>query len=256
MTFFTDLGGGRFRAEPDSIGPWDERHQHGGPPSALLGRAVEAAGGIARGATTRITVDLLGPIPVGELEVSTAVVRPGRRVELVEASMAFDGRVCAVARAWRLVEADTSHVASPAVPAPSPRPETSTFAPLEGWVRGYVDAVEWRPVRGGFATHGPATVWCRQRVPLLDGEDPSPLQRVLTLVDSGSGLSSVLDLREWLYVNTDLTVHLIRPAVGEWLCLDARMTVGAGGAAMANTDVYDDSGLVARAAQALIVAPR
>lgn len=256
MTFFTDLGEGRFRAETDSIGPWDERHQHGGPPSALLGRAIESTGAIAPGDTTRVAIDLLGPVPVGEVEVAARVLRPGRRVELVEAVMSAGGRACAVARAWRLVHGDTAHVETARVAAPAARPETSTFAPLAGWVRGYVEAVEWRPVRGGFGTHGPATVWCRQRVPLLDGEEPSPLQRVLTVVDSGSGLSSVLDLREWLYVNTDLTVHLVRPAIGEWLCLDARMTVGPGGAAMATTDVYDDEGLVARAGQALVVAPR
>ena len=256
MTFFTDLGDGRFRAEPDTVGPWDQRHQHGGPPSALLGRAIEATGVLAPGATTRVAIDLLGPLPVGDVELSADVVRPGRRVELVEAALSAGGRRCAVARAWRLLAADTTHVASDPLAAPAPRPATSTFAPLEGWVHGYVDAIEWRPVRGGFGAHGPATVWCRQRVPLLDGEDPSPLQRVLTVVDSGSGLSSVLDLREWLFVNTDLTVHLVRPAIGEWLCLDARMTVGPAGAAMATTQVYDDLGLVAQAAQALVVAPR
>jgi acyl-coenzyme A thioesterase PaaI-like protein len=256
VAFFTDLGDGRFAAGPDTVGPWDARHQHGGPPSALLGRAVELAGALAPGEVTRMSIDLLGPVPVDEVQVEARVLRPGRRVELVEATLSAQGRVAMVARAWRLVVADTAHVESPSRHAPAPRPDGTPPLALEGWVRGYVEAIEWRPVRGGFGAPGPALVWCRQRVPLLEGEDPSPLQRVLTVADSGSGLSSVLDLREWLFVNTDLTVHLVRPARGEWLCVVATMTVGPGGAATATTDVYDDEGLVAHCSQALVVASR
>jgi acyl-coenzyme A thioesterase PaaI-like protein len=237
VPFYEDLGAGRFRAATETTGPWDARHQHGGPPAALLGRAVERAGVLAPAEVTRISFDLLGPVPVGEVDVTATVVRPGRRVELVEAALSADGRACMVARAWRMLVTDTRAVVTEPQLPPEPVSAGRAALPPDGWVEGYVNAVDWRPVRGGFGALGPATVWCRQRLPLLEGEEPTPLQRLLTVVDSASGVSAVLDLREWLYVNTDLTVHLLRPAQGEWLCLDARMTVGPGGAAMATSEV-------------------
>src|SRR4051812_46725121 len=69
---------------PSTAGPWSLEAQHGGPPAALLGRAVE---GLGAGVVGRFTMDLLGPVPVGELGVSASVVRPGRSVSLVEASL-------------------------------------------------------------------------------------------------------------------------------------------------------------------------
>ncbi len=92
--------------------------------------------------------------------------------------------------------------------------------------------------------------------PLVPGEEPSPLTRVLAAADSGNGISGVLDLREWLFVNTELTVHLIRPAEGEWICLDAATAIAPGGAGLATSVLYDDSGLIARGAQALLVTRR
>ncbi len=82
------------------------------------------------------------------------------------------------------------------------------------------------------------------------------MQRLLACVDSASGASAALDVREWGFLNTELTVHLLRPPVGEWVCVDAVTTFGGGAVGLATSDVYDERGLVARSAQALLVAPR
>jgi hypothetical protein len=96
--------------------------------------------------------------------------------------------------------------------------------------------------------------WTRLRVPVVGGEEPSPLQRVLAVADSANGVSAVLDWGSHLFINTELTVHFLRPAVGEWICLDAATEIGAAG--LARSVLSDRAGPVARGAQALLVAAR
>jgi hypothetical protein len=107
-----------------------------------------------------------------------------------------------------------------------------------------------------FLTSGPATCWMRMRVPLVEGEEPSPLARVLVAADSGNGVSSVLDWRRYLFINPDRTVHLHRYPTGEWVCLDARTWVDPDGVGLAEAALYDRTGGLGRTAQSLFVAPR
>jgi hypothetical protein len=205
--------------------------------------------------TARFTCEILGAIPVGELEVRSRVVRPGRSVELVEAAASADGRDVAAARAWRVRRAE-----SPSVPASSPPPLDMPDESIErrppGWVDGYLSAIEWRPVKGDFGIPGPASVWARLRYRLVPDEEPSPLERVLTVADSGNGLSSQLDITDWQFINPELTVHLHREAVGEWICMEASTTISTGGAGLATTALSDREGPLGVGAQALLVTRR
>ena len=124
-----------------------------------------------------------------------------------------------------------------------------------GWSGGYLDAVQWRWIDGSLTEPGPARVWMTAP-PLVEGEETSPIQRLISVVDSASGASAQLDPREWGFINTELTVHVLRPPVGEWVCLDATTMLSSGSVAMATSDVYDELGLVARSAQALLIARR
>jgi hypothetical protein len=252
--FYEPLGGGVFRSTEHTVGPWAATDQHAGPPAALLVRGIEAVVP-ADGRLARITVDLLRGVPVADLEVRARVVRPGRSVQLAEAELLADGRPVARMTAWWHQVTDTGAVAGPAVPAP-PLPDRAMTAvpPWTGW--GYVDAVEWRRVVGGFDGPGPATVWARLRHPLVSGEQPTGLQRLLAVADSGNGVSWELDVSRWLFVNTDLTVHVLRPPTGEWICLDAVTRVGADGSGVATSRLSDQDGAVAFGAQALLVRPR
>nr|MBA3262426.1 thioesterase family protein [Thermoleophilaceae bacterium] len=115
---------------------------------------------------------------------------------------------------------------------------------------------EFRFLAGGFTELGPATAWMRLRYPLVAGEQPAPLERVLAAADSGNGISGVLDFRRHLFVNTDLTVTLSRPPVGEWICLDSTTHADASGSGMTDTALYDRRGRIGRATQALVIAER
>jgi acyl-coenzyme A thioesterase PaaI-like protein len=253
----------RVEATAGTASPWGPDSQHGGPPSALLVRALERLAPADR-VIGRVSVDLLGPVPVGPLTVSATMLRPGRSVDLCEAVLHDEaaGRSVARARAWRFPDApgprgtgdagrDDGSGALPHGPddgAPHPRPEH--------WCGGYLDHVDWRWIKGSVTEPGPGVVWMRPRVPLLATEVTSPLQRLMACVDSASGVSTELDLAEWGFLNTELTVHVLRPPRGEWVCLDAETLLGPGSVGMATAAVYDEDGLVARSAQSLLVARR
>lgn len=255
-----DLGTGAsdgreaFESHPTTAGPWTSAAQHGGPAAALLGRALEALPAPADTLVGRFSLDLLGPVPVGPVSVAAQVLRPGRSVSLCGATLYDDtaARAVAVARGWRFPA--TANGPEPD-PKPLPhRPEDGVHEdPPESWHRGYLDSMEWRWIEGAVTRPGPAVVWMRQRIPLLEGEAPTGLQRLLACVDSASGVSAALDPREWNFLNTDLTVHLLRPPEGEWFCVDAHTTLGPGSAGMATSVVHDQRGVVARTAQALLV---
>jgi hypothetical protein len=140
-------------------------------------------------------------------------------------------------------------------PAPPSDGVLQTVTP-EGWLPGFVDAMEWRWLAGGLAEPGPATAWLRQRVPLVEGEDPSPLQRLMVVADSANGVAAPLDLRAWLFVNTELTVHLHRAPVGEWMGMQAHTVVGPSGLGTVSALLHDERGHTGRSGQALIVRPR
>jgi acyl-coenzyme A thioesterase PaaI-like protein len=204
----------------------------------------------------RFTMDLLGPVPVQELTVTTSVLRPGRTVSLRQAELSDpNGRVVARAQGWAFPATEDGPAGS-GVPLEHGPADGHHEEPPASWARGYLDSVEWQWIEGAVTRPGAAVVWMRPLVPLVPGEEMTPLQRLLTCVDSASGASAALDPTEWNFMNTDLTVHVVRPPVGEWVCLRAETTLSTGSVGLAASEVYDEHGLVARSAQALLVTPR
>jgi hypothetical protein len=252
--FFLPRADGRYEASEHTSGPWDPRLQHAGPPAALIGRALERCEPRPEMLISRLTFEILHAVPVGEVEVTTRVARPGRSVELLEASLSAAGREVVRASAWRVLRApEGTATPLPYELPPLPDAEAPMPAQLES---GYLKAVEWRPVRGGFLEPGPAAAWTRIRVPVVEGEAPTGLQRLLAVADSGNGISGTLDMSRWWFINPELTVHLEREPQGEWICLDAATSIRPGGAGLATSILSDLQGPVARGAQTLYVGRR
>ena len=159
-------------------------------------------------------------MPITEFEVATSVERPGRSVELLAGELRADGRPVLRARAWRVLASPVGTVRRAVRRWPLPDADEAP-PPTLGETFGYAHAVEWRWAVGGWEERGPATVWTRMRIPVVEGEEPSPRQRVIVVADSGNGASNVLDWGKYLFINTELTVHFVREPVGEWVCLDA-----------------------------------
>ena len=203
-------------------------------------------------------MELLGPVPVGPLRVEASVVRPGRTVEMCEAT-AYDvarDRPVARATAWLFPAHAHGPVQDGAPLGHGPGDGVPKGAPTS-WSGGYLDAVEWQlDHRRRHRARPGAWCGCGRRSTLVEGEPMSPVQRLMTCVDSASGVSAALDPATWGFLNTELTVHVLRPPVGDWVCLDAETTLGPGSVGIASSRVYDERGLVAHSAQALLVARR
>jgi hypothetical protein len=250
--------GNAFAATELTRGPWDPDSQHAGPPCALLGRVVERAGGLAEARLARITFEILKPLPIAPLTPAAAVVRPGRRVEMIEGSLSHDGVEVLRARAWRIrtgaVALPDEDLAEQPPPGPQEGREGNYFD--VDWSTGYQTAMELRLVSGSYTEPGPARAWMRMRVPLIEGEEPSALDRLLVVADSGNGISSPLELERYLFTNVDVSVAVRRPPSGEWVCIDAVTYAEPDGVGLSDSALYDERGLIGRATQSLLVAER
>lgn len=248
----------RFAATGLTRGPWSPDAQHAGPPAALLGRAVEhfAAEQRPGARVVRLTFEVLRPVPIGEVTVTTRPAESGRNVGRVEAELRGpDGRVAMRGTAL-LMRAEDGAAPEVDLPRPAPGPDEvarSRF-PVR-WDEGYHTAMEVRFSSGSFTELGPATCWFRMLHPLVDGEETSGLCRTLVAADSGNGISGELDMTRHRYTNADLTVHLRRAPIGEWVGLQSRTTLDQAGIGLTDTLLMDEKSMIGRASQTLFVTP-
>lgn len=254
-----DPDGSRFVPTALARGPWSPEALHGGPPAALLARCAERVAGGEKMLVTRLTVELLRPVPVSPLAVETRLLRAGRKVQLVGASLRAGDVEVARATALRLRTLDLPLPEEIDSPSPPPGPETAppSVSPgiaLRDYPAFHNQGVEHRFVAGSFDRAGPATDWIRLRVPLVAGEETSPLARVAAAADFGNGVSWVLSRTDgWQFINPDLTVSLHRLPVGEWVCLEAVTYVEPTGIGQAESVLWDERGRLGRAVQSLLL---
>jgi len=256
---FYEMAGDGFVATELTRGPWDPGAQHAGPPSALLGREIERVKGGEGFQVARVTFEILRPVPIGPVRVEAELVRPGRSVQMIEATLSGEDGELMKARAWRIRTSEIEIADDvTTTPAPPPGPERGGKPEFfsTGQDVGYHTAMEWRSVGGGFREPGPATVWMRMGCRLVAGEEPTPLQRTLVAADVGNGISAVLDWRHYLFINVDLSVHLERMPEGEWVCVDAVTLPQRSGIGTAESVLSDERGRIGRAVQALLIAER
>ena len=258
---FTPAGEGVFEASPITRGPWDETMMHGGPPAALLARAVEATEPGSELVVTRLTLELLGGVPIGRLAVATSLAKPGRRFQIVDAMLHAGDRLACLARAVRIRRADLpGAAAAPPGYGGDPLPAPESCAPIPPWVKPerrmfYPDATDIRHISGERGC-GHVAAWIRLRGDVLPGEAPSPLARTAAAADFANGVSAGLSFDDWLFVNTELSIHLYREPVGEWIGLDARTVTDASGAGLSTGALHDLRGPFGICAQSLFVEPR
>jgi Thioesterase-like superfamily len=249
--------GDRYRATDAALGPWYDDALHGGAPAALLVHAVSGAVADPALRLARITYEFVRPVPIGELSVLVDVVRPGRRVTLLDATLR-DGQQTEVMRARALLLRPSELGPPPLSPPPFPGPEDGRTNDFPGLRRPTfaTEAMDIRFVQGSFLEPGSATAWFRLRRPLVGGEPTSPLERVAAAGDFGNGIASVLSWEEHVFINPDLTLYFEREPVDEWVALQAETRVGLGSVAVAESVLWDQQGRIGRATQALLVGQR
>lgn len=244
-----------FAATDGTRSNWDPEIQHGSPPLALGTKLIEELAGDSGLRIGRVTLDILGAIPVAELRARAWVDRPGARISMMVAEMLAarpDGTQRAVARvtAWLIATSDTADAATDRHP---PLIEGEATAVPHGWegAPGYLDTVSWR--RQQTDAGESSVVWLSPLVPLVDSDDMTDLQRLTMVVDSANGAGAALDPERFVFMNTDTTVHVHRLPVGGDFALRARGSIGPDGVGVTTADVFDRQGFIGTCAQTLLV---
>jgi hypothetical protein len=249
--------GARFVPTPLTRGPWDPRAMHGGAPSALFAHVCETFDPGPADFVARLTVELLRPVPLVPLTMRARTIRPGRKVQWLEAAL-LDGDEREVARATvlrlRTAEVDTSGSVGIVADAPPGLAEAGDPPPFFGSGDiGFWSANDVRMARGDWTEPGPGIAWLRLRCPAVAGEALSACTRVAAAADFGSGVGNPLRFTHASGINADVTISLHRHPVGEWVCLESGAWVQPHGVGLAETRLHDEQGPIGQVAQTLLV---
>jgi hypothetical protein len=224
-------------------------------------RAIETAA-FKLGLThlSRLTANLLRPVPIRDLSIEVITNYIGRNTGHFFARLTVDGKdvanVTALAQRENEVKLPDAVPGLPLPQAPrGPHESPPAIFPFGENQIGYADLVDTRIARG-IPFKGPCAVWFQLRHPLLGNEEPSTYQRVAVAADSGNGISAILDIARYYFLNLDLTINLLRKPIGEWVCLDARTYLGSNGCGLAESTLYDLHGLIGKATQSLAIRAR
>lgn len=253
VSYYLPLGDGVFRPTIHAQGAWSEHEQHMAPASGLLAHALEQHDPREEMQLARISFDILGMIRHEDSTIRTRTLRPGRTIELIEATMSSGGRDVVRATAWRLSRQETAEVAALAVdrmPAPD---GLEQWDGMHVWPGGYIRSVEIFPI--GVPEPGRGRMWLRTTQDLVEGEAASDLARFVGLVDTANGIAVRAAPTEWMYPNTDLTIHFHRAPVGRWVGLNTSVSWGATGLGTNATVLHDEHGPVGHALQVITLRP-
>ena len=256
MAYFHRTGPSTFRATDHVGGAWALDEQHIAPALGLLAHVVETDRDARRGdglVVTRLSYDILGTVPVAEVSVDARVLRPGRTIELVEATLSHGGRAAVVLRAWLMRPGDTAALRGTALAPIAPPGDLPAWDPSTVWPGGFVATTE---IRRAQQAPGRAAFWVRSAVPLLAGEPVSRLARAAGLLDLTNGMTVRVDPDEVAFPNIDLTAHLFAQPRGDWLGFDTTVSFGAAGIGLTSSTIHDVHGPIGTMAQVLTVRPR
>ncbi len=254
--YYRRLNADTFESTEITCSNWDPAIQHGSPPLALLTKSIKELLADSTLRIGRLTLDILGAIPVATVKVRAWVERPGRRISLLMAEMTpagdDDARPVARVTAWALATSDTSDVASDRYPPLVEGPAKPL--PTHWWnLTGYLGSVDWRRQADDA---GAGLFWLSPRGQLVDGEKTTPLEKLALAVDSANGVGPALDFDRFIYMNTDTVVHLHRLPVGGDFALRARGSIGPDGIGATSAEIFDRTGFVGTCAQTLLIRRR
>lgn len=255
VAYFHRIGATTFRATEHVGGGWNPAEQHVAPSLGLLAHAIETDRDARRDDALqlgRVSYDILGTFPIGEIDVTVTVLRPGRTIELVEARLSHGGRDAVIARGWLMDRYSTEELAGTGLESVDPPSELPQWNGSEMWPGGFIASIKGRRTE---RAPGRATAWITTELPLIEGEPVSPTARLLGLVDVMNGVATRADNTEVSFPNLDLTAHLFREPVGPWVGLDTSVSFGPTGLGLTHAVIHDDEGPVGAVSQCLTVRP-
>lgn len=258
MNYVYQINGNIADTTSCAAGPWSPGMQHGGAPASLVAWAAERIPTREPMQVTRLTIDLLRPVPIAPLEIRSEVVREGRKIQLCAITLMANGIEVVRAsvlkiRVGELQLPDDSGEEKIDLPAPD---QGKPSRGLLGTGNAFIGGLSLRTVKGDFGRTGPAAAWFRAERPVVLGEATTALMRVAMTADFCNGVSTVLDFRKWTFINADLSISLARMPVGDWILLDAQTWLGNQGAGIAFARLGDERGYFGRAVQSLVIEER
>ncbi|MCK1819454.1 thioesterase family protein [Streptomyces sp. XM83C] len=257
-SYYTRTEDGRYRPTAHAGGAWGPDEQHFSPLGGLVAHALERRLAERPGGEglfiSRVSYDILGRLALDDCEIEVETVRPGRTIELLEATARIGGRAVVRARAWLLAAHDTEAVAGVSAEPLTPPEELEPWRMSDLWSGGYIASVDVRPV---FPSRpGRGAVWVSTPLSLVAGEPVGPLASYLALVDTANGIAVRQHPDKWMFPNVDLTVHLYRQPVPGWTGLDTTVCFGPAGQGLTSSVLHDRNGPVGHASQILTVRPQ
>jgi hypothetical protein len=256
-SFFRQTGERHYEPTEATIGPWSSDSQHGGPPSALMASALQRFPSPGNLKIARVTIEFFSAVPIKPCEIKVEKVRAGKKIELLKGQYLSEGKIVLLAHAWRIKsQVGISEPISDGFEMPLlPGPQVQSSYPGVDYFP-YIEAIEWRFTNGGFDNTGPATVWTRPKIPLIEGSEINGLEALFLMIDSANGASAELSILNWTFVPIDMTVGLYRQPIGPWVGMAARTSIGNEGIGQTNTTTFDTKGSNGKSMHTLFVRPR
>jgi hypothetical protein len=257
MDFVYRIDGTSVITTPHAAGPWDATMQHGSAPSALVTYLAEQIPTAAPMQITRVTIDLMRPVPVAPLTFQTEVLREGRKIQLCGITLLANGVI--VVRATVLKIRMTTLALPPEISDPPldvALPEAGRPLARKNSSNAFINGLSTSVIKGGLLAAGPGAIWYRLNRPIIEDVPVSQVMRAVVAADFSNGTSSVLDFEHWTFLNADLSISLSRPPVGDWILLNAESWVGPDGAGIAASRLADVNGYFGRAVQSLVIEKR
>ncbi|MDM0114102.1 thioesterase family protein [Variovorax sp. J22R133] len=243
-------------------GPWDPRAQHGGAPAALLVHVAESAVEGPGWQLARLTLELIRPVPLAPL-TTRCTVQPARSTARVYIDLYAGETLIAKAHGLMLRQHALNLPAgmpgwspSQLLPSPGDCKDPLRIAGLPGGTSFYGTAMETRNAQGDPSRPGPGAAWFRLVLPFFEHAPTSPAMRAAAAADFGNGLSWVLPAERYVFTNADLSLHLHRQPVGEWIGLQSETQADASGGGTTRTNLFDEQGVIGVAVQTLVMRER
>lgn len=249
--------GDRAETSAHAAGPWSPDMQHGSPPSALVTWAAEQMPTVQPMQVARVTVDLMRPIPLVPLTIERETLREGRKIQLCGIRLKANGVEVVRATVLKVRTADAvlpTDVTEP--PLDVPGPDAGHREDTSGLINPFIQTMSISSVRGRLMVNGPGAIWYRADMPIIEGQTISPAMRTMIAADFSNATSSMLDWRQWTFLNADLNVSLARQPVGDWILLNGETLIGPDGRGIATARLADSEGYFGRSVQTLVIEKR
>ncbi|PRZ50282.1 thioesterase family protein [Tritonibacter scottomollicae] len=255
--FFHQRADGVFVGNDPARGAWSVDHCHAGPVAGLVARAAEVEVG-AEKQLTRLTMDVLRPVPLAGIRVAAETTRHTRTLATTRVTVHdLDDALLVQATTMHLAERDIGPVPTPQIATPRiEEAEAGPFAIGAGRhdLPNFAHLLETKYPPGHEFGPGPKMIWLRTP-DLVAGEPTSPVQGICALADCGNGISWNLPATKMGFMNTDLTLQIHRAPEPGWHAADAISHWHGNGIGMSQAVLFDAKGPVGTALQTLTLFP-